>query len=241
MSKPRKSFGLFLAGRILRSLFVLLICVISAALFWRVFISGKLPKEMRRVAPNEVLHASAAEHGGELSAFTQKQGTATRGENNYGYFSVPRFVILPEAGQIQVVFRYNNSTLRATKEDFALDTVPQKGVEVYDVSLLLLRDLTPEDKSDNTDGSDTIEKVRIAPTSCTIATTGLYTYFLYTFDGISLENVPVIYFDIYFPNGEAVDYTKDPYGTLRLYHEESERINVSLSSAEKKAIAEFTP
>lgn len=164
MSKPKKSYGLFVAGRILRSLFVLLICVISAALFWRVFLSGRLPKEMRRVAPNEVLHASAGADG-SLSAFTQKQSTATRGVNNYGYFSVPRFVILPEAGQVQVVFRYNNSTLRATKEDFQLDAVPEKGAEVYDVSLLLLRDLTPENKEDNQDGSDTLEKVRIAPTS----------------------------------------------------------------------------
>ena len=78
MSKPKKSYGLFVAGRILRSLFVLLICVISAALFWRVFLSGRLPKEMRRVAPNEVLHASAGADG-SLSAFTQKQSTATRG------------------------------------------------------------------------------------------------------------------------------------------------------------------
>lgn len=240
MSKPKKSYGLFVAGRILRSLFVLLICVISAALFWRVFLSGRLPKEMRRVAPNEVLHASAGADG-SLSAFTQKQSTATRGVNNYGYFSVPRFVILPEAGQVQVVFRYNNSTLRATKEDFQLDAVPEKGAEVYDVSLLLLRDLTPENKEDNQDGSDTLEKVRIAPTSKTVATTGLYTYFLYTFDGVTLENVPVIYFDIYFPNGEPVDYSKAPYGTLRIYHEESERIAVSLSSAEKKAIADFAP
>lgn len=240
MSKPKKSYGLFVAGRILRSLFVLLICVISAALFWRVFLSGRLPKEMRRVAPNEVLHASAGADG-SLSAFTQKQSTATRGVNNYGYFSVPRFVILPEARQVQVVFRYNNSTLRATKEDFQLDAVPEKGAEVYDVSLLLLRDLTPENKEDNQDGSDTLEKVRIAPTSKAVATTGLYTYFLYTFDGVTLENVPVIYFDIYFPNGEPVDYSKDPYGTLRIYHEESERIAVSLSSAEKKAIADFAP
>ena len=53
--------------------------------------------------------------------------------------------------------------------------------------------------------------------------------------------MPVIYFDIYFPNGEPVDYSKAPYGTLRIYHEESERVAVSLSSAEKKAIADFTP
>lgn len=240
MSRPRKSYGLFLAGKLLKWLFVLLICVICAALFWRVFISGKLPGEMRRVAPNAVLH-NATEQYGELSAFTQKQGTTTRAEKNYGYFSVPRFVIFPEAGQIQVVFRYNNSTLRATKTDFGLDAVPPKGEEIYDVSLLLLRDLTPENKEDNTDDSETVEKVRILPTSRVIETTGLYTYFLYTFDGITLENVPVIYFDVYYPSGNSVDDTKESYGTLRLYHEESERIGVSLSSAEKKAIRDFVP
>lgn len=239
MSRPRKSYGLFLAGKILRFLFVLLISLICAALFWRVFISGKLPREMRRVAPNAVLHEAASK--GELSAFTQEQGTTTRGKKNYGYFAVPRFVIFPEAGQIQVVFRYNNSTLRATGEDFGLDAVPPKGEEVYDVSLLLLRDLTPDDKTDNVDGSETIEKMRIAPTSRIVETTGLYTYFLYTFDGISLEDVPVIYLDVYYPTDGTADYTEDPYGTLRIYHEKSERVKVSLSAAEKKAIADFAP
>lgn len=239
MSRPRKSYGFFLAGKILRGLFALLIAVICGALFWRVFFSGRLPKEMRRVAPNAVLHDTAA--AGELSAFTQEQGTTTRGEKNYGYFSVPRFVIFPEAGQIQVVFRYNNSTLRATKEDFGLDAVPPKGEEVYNVSLLLLRDLTPEDKTDNTDGSETIEKLRIKPTSHAVSTTGLYTYFLYTFDGVTPENILVVYLDIYYPVNGTVDYEKEPYGTLRLYHEESERVEVSLSAAEKKAIADFVP
>lgn len=236
---PRASYALHVTGKVIKALCSLVIIAVCAALLWRVFFSGRLPKEMRSVVPNAVLRAAYEETGGELSAFTQKQGTTTRGEQNYGYFSVQRSVIFPEAGQIQLVFRYNNSTLQATAKDYGLESAPEKGAEVYDVTLLLLRDLTPGDKSDNIDGSATLEEVRVFPTSRTVQTTALYTYFLYTFDGVSIRDVPVIYLDVYFPNGASVDYTAEPYGTLRIYHEESERLDVKLSGSEKKAIAAF--
>lgn len=236
---PRASYALHVTGKVIKALCSLLIIGICAALLWRVFFSGILPKDMRSVVPNAALRAAYEQNGGQLSPFTQKQGSTTRGERNYGYFSVQRAVIFPEAEQIQLVFRYNNSTLRATAADFGLDDTPEKGAEVYDVTLLLLRDLTPEDKTDNTDGSETLEQVRVFPTSHTVRTTALYTYFLYTFDGVSLLNVPVIYLDVYFPNGAPVDYGAEAYGTLRIYHEESERLDVRLSGGEKKAIASF--
>ena len=232
MSRPQRNYALFVSGKVLSALFSLLIFAICATLLWRVFFSGRLPKEMRKIQANEVLCAAAED--GALSAFTQEQGTTTRGEDNYGYFSVPRFVIIPEAEQIQVVFRYNNSTLEATARDFELDEEPEKGVEIYDVTLLSVRDLTPDDKDDNKDGSATLEKIRIAPTSKIVDTTALYTYFLYTFDGVSLENVITVFFDIYYPNGAPVDYEQDPYGTLRLYHEQSADIDVKISAKDLK-------
>ena len=45
----------------------------------------------------------------------------------------------------------------------------------------------------------------------------------------------VLYFDIYY--GERVDYEATPFGTLRLYHCESEWLSRTLTDDECKALA----
>ena len=235
MSKPRKSYALWITGHCLKGLFALLIFAVCALLVWRVFISGNPPKEMKRLAVNDKLTAAYAAHGEGLELYTQEQATVTRGEHNYGYFGIPRFVIVPQAGQVQVTFRYNNSTLEAIQKDLSLPEEPPRGVEIFDVSLVTVCDMTPEDKSDNADGSATLAQSRIAPTSRVIDTTMLYTYILYTFDGVDITPETVaVFFDVYY--GTQPDYTAAPMGTLRLYHCESANLPVDLSAKEEKAL-----
>ena len=238
MARPRKSYYLWIAGKVLSGLLMLGIFAMIFFLLWRVFFSGKIPKEVKGLSPNAVLAEVYAARGDEMLLQTQEQGTMTRGETNYGYFGVPQFVFIPEAAQVQVLFRYNNSTLEATARDFSLPAEPPRGEEIFDVTLLAVRDLTPEDKTDNQDGSKALGKERIKPTSNTITTTWLYTYILYTFDGVSVtDDTIAVFFDIYYEG--AVDYEKTPYGTLRLYHEESVWRPVALTSADKKALARY--
>ena len=235
MAKPRKSYRLWILGKVLYWLVGFAIFAMTAFLVWRVFFSGKIPKEVKGLAPNAVLAETYAARGEEMVLQTQGQGTMTRGDANYGYFGVPQFVFIPEAAQVQVLFRYNNSTLEATARDFSLPEEPPRGEEVFDVTLLAVKDLTPEDKSDNQDGSETLGKERIKPTSHTITTTWLYTYILYTFDGVTVtDDTITVFFDIYYKG--AVDYEKTPYGSLRLYHEESVWVPVDLTRADKKAL-----
>ena len=234
MARPRKSYYLWIAGKALHALIMLGIFAMIFFLLWRVFFSGNIPKEVEGLSPNAVLAATYTERGDEMLLQTQEQATVTKGESNYGYFGVPQFVFIPEAGQVQVLFRYNNSTLEATARDFSLPEEPPRGTEIFDVSLLAVKDLTPEDKTDNTDGSDALAEVRIKPTSYTVTTTWLYTYFLYTFDNVSVtEDTVVIFFDIYYK--DAVNYENPAYGTLRLYHAESPWLDVKLRAADKKA------
>ena len=240
MSKPKTSYKPWIAGRLVRLLFVLLIIAVWALLMWRIFISSKPPKEMDRLSPNAALSAAYSANGGQLSPYTQEQSTVTRGENNYGYFGVTRAVFVPEAGQVQVTFRYNNSTLKAVQEDYQLDAKPPRGEEIFDVSLLLMTDLTPEDRSDNVDGSETIAQTRIAPTDKRIDTTLLYTYILYTFDGVDVaDDTVAVFFDIYYQSD--VNYDAEPYGALRLYHSESPNLPVKITKKEQEAIAAYTP
>ncbi|MBE6580395.1 MAG: hypothetical protein E7650_02135 [Ruminococcaceae bacterium] len=236
MARPRKSYYWWIAGKILYGLLGLAIFVMVAFLLWRVYFSGKIPKEVKGVVSNERLVALYAEKGEDIELLTQEQATVTKGEENYGYFSVPQFVYIPEISQVQVLFRYNNSTLKYTQRDFELAERPARGTEVFDVSLVTITDQTPDDPTDNKDGSESLAKTRTAPTSHTVTTTALYTYFVYTFDDVTVkDDTLVLYFDIYY--GEAVDYEATPYGTLRLYHFESEWLSRKLTKDEASALS----
>ena len=237
MGKPRASFALWITGHVIKGLFSALIFSMCALLFWRVFFSGILPRDMKRLEPNAALK-QALDANGTLTLFTQEQTSVTRGEGNEGYFGVPRFVFITEADQVQVVLRYNNGTLKSIREDFGLDVVPARGERIFDTTLALITDLTPEDKTDNKDGDPNLKKDRIAPTTCTVDTTLLYTYYLLTFDNVKVaEDTLVVYLDIYF--GQDVSYDEQALGTLRLYHNEEPRIEEELSRKEQKAIAAF--
>lgn len=237
MARPRKSYYWWIAGKVLYGLVGLAIFVMVAFLLWRVYFSGRIPDEVKGLVPNERLTALYAAQGENVTLLTQEQATVTKAEHNYGYFSVPQFVYIPELSQVQVLFRYNNSTLKYTQRDLDLAERPARGEEVFDVSLVTITDLTPEDTSDNKDGSEMLAKTRTAPSEAPmITTTALYTYFVYTFDNVTVkDDTLVLYFDIYY--GEAVDYEAAPFGTLRLYHCESEWIPRALTADEKAALA----
>ena len=85
------------------------------------------------------------------------------------------------------------------------------------------------------DGSQTLKKQRLSPTSRVIDTTALYTYVLYTFDGIVMtDDTITAYLDVYYQ--ADVDYEKQAYGTLRVYHTQDEKLPVTLSRKEIKAL-----
>lgn len=228
MSKPKSSYTLWIAGYVIKGLFSLLIFAVCALLLWRVLFSQRAPKELRSLSPNPVLW-SVLEEGGDLTLLYQDgQVPYTQGEHNHSYFQLDWCYFIREADQVQLVLFYNDSTLERIKESYGLAEVPPKGEEVFNLLLTQYVDLTPNDKSDNTDGSAAIEKKEIAPTSCKMATTSLYTFALYTFDGVSLDDCIVVYLDILF--GENADVC----GTLRLYHEENNSTEKALTDREKR-------
>ncbi len=234
MARPRKSYTFFVVRLVLRAVLALFLALLTLFLLWRVFLSGRAPRALRGVAPNAVL-AAAMERDGDLTVFYQDEASVTRGTKDRGYFGAPYCRFIENAEEVQVLLRYNNSTLEHTREDFSLSETPPRGVPLFDTTLLLLIDLTPEDLSDNVDGSETVDKVRIAPVSAEYATTKLYTYCRLTFDGVRADGALIaVYLDMYYK--DAVDYTKEAYGTLRLYHVENERIAAPLSAKEKEKI-----
>ncbi|MBR2019586.1 MAG: hypothetical protein IKA05_04235 [Clostridia bacterium] len=221
-----------IAGWIVKSLFTLLIVAINVLIVWRVFFSANIPNSVGTLHVNDALREAYAENGGKITAQYQNQLTTTYGENNTGYFGVPEYFFIPEANQVQVVFRYNNSTLKHLAEDYGLSETPAKDGDYFDVTLLKVTDLTPHDETDSE-----VESIRLAPTGVKRDTTALYTYYRYVFDGVEIDESAVchVYLDVYYL--QDLNYEKTPYGTLLLYDQLHEWLPFDLSRADKKALA----
>ena len=190
---------------------------------WRAFISTIIPDEVDGLAPNAPLQAAwldAKERGEALQYFTQMQDETTTAEHNYSYFTAREVAFIEDANQIQLLFRYNNSTIRHLVQDYNLPEVPDRTADLYDVTLYVAYDLTPDDVTDNA-GNDpeSVRFERYYPTETRAASTLMYNYRRITFDGIDMnptENpVLAVYVDIYYVGD--VDYGKDSYGTLCIY------------------------
>ena len=212
---------------------------------WRAFISTIIPAEVDGLAVNAPLHAAwkaADEAGEELTYFTQAQSETTSAEHNYSYFTAKNVMFIEDANQIQVLFRYNNSTIRSLVEDYDLPAIPDRTSDLYDVTLYVAYDLTPADLSDN-DGNnpESVKFVRYYPTTTESAQTVMYNYRHFTFDGIDMtvtdNPVLAVYVDIYYK--EDIDYNKDSYGTLCIYDYASEKEYHKLDGDEVKALKEF--
>jgi len=186
---------------------------------------------------------------------TQEQNTITRTEKNYGYFSVADVVFVPEIEQLQILVKYNDSTLKALKSDYAEDfsmlgekEYPDSNKDWYDVTVVLARDLTPENKDDNL-GSDraSVELIRIKPTEISASMhTDRYSYRRLVFDNVPLDELTLaVYADFYYVgdiayNNEDFDiYSDTAYGTLCLYAFADKTLEVELTKDDIKAIENY--
>ena len=222
----------FLVGKIIKYSLIAFVIAINALVIWRVFFSANIPKKLDALQANEAICAAYAAHGEDLTLQYQDQYSVNYDKDREGYFGVPTYVFIPEANQVQLVFRYNNSTLRKLARDYGLEAIPDKNDALFDVTLLHVTDLTPADSTDNVQ-----EKLRIQPTTAERETTLLYTYYRYVFDGVTVDEAAAssIFVDVYY-NGD-LNYEQAPYGTLRLYNHLSPWFSRDLTAADKKALS----
>ena len=241
-SRTRESLPIRIMKILLKVICLTIIFGTIIFLLWRAFISTIVPKEVDGLAPNAPLHTAwqtAQEAGEELTYFTQEQNETTTAEHNYSYFTAKEVSFIEEANQIQVLFRYNNATIRSLAEDYDLPAIPDRHADLYDVTLYVAYDLTPGDLTDN-DGNDpeSVSFVRYYPTSVESASTLMYNYRRLTFDGVDMtvtdNPVLAVYVDVYYV--EDVDYEKDSYGTLCIYDYATEKEYYNLSKSDVKAL-----
>lgn len=234
-------------GRLLKFLIFCIILTVCILLLWRVFSTG-IPEEIEDLAINDKLTAAYSEEGEELYVFEQVYDDITRADRNAGYFGVPEAHFIPSANQAQIVFRYNNSTIKALAEDYSLPAVPDRREELFDISMVLYIDLTPANKEDNYDKNDEVVKtVRLLPSARSEkADSTLYNFYRYTFDlecaeepidlSALLESDTLIAVHIEVRYNGDLNYEATAYGALCIYDYRREDIPVELSKSEKKAL-----
>ena len=212
---------------------------------WRAFFSTAIPAEVRSLSPNPALrdaYEAALAEGRELTVFYQENqyDTTTVRDKNYSYFSAKEVRFIQEANQVQLLFRYNNATIRHLVEDYGLAEIPDRATELYDVTLYVAYDLTPADLTDNA-GNDpaSVKFVRYQATSSTAATSLLYNYRRLTFDGLDMTvtDTPIlaVYMDVYYLGD--LNYEADSYGTICIYDYLGEN---TYETPDKKEIAALT-
>ena len=214
---------------------------------WRAFFSTAIPAEVKLLSPNPALrdaYKAALAEGKELTVFYQESqyDTTTVRDKNYSYFSAKEVRFIQEANQVQLLFRYNNATIRSLVKDYELPEIPDRTTDLYDVTLYVAYDLTPDDVTDN-DGNDpdSVRFVRYYPTATQSATSLMYNYRRLTFDGIDMNvtdnPVLAVYVDVYYV--EDIDYEKDSYGTLCIYDYATKKEYCTLTKDEAEALRNF--
>ena len=220
-------------GRVVKWSISLLLCIICGILIWRVFSSGD-PKEVKYLTGNDALFEAYEEHGKDLILQYQMQDTITLAEYNRGYFSITQYVFIPEAKQVQLVFRYNNSTIKHVAQDYELGAIPDKSEDLFDLTLVTTTDRTPDNREDNADTAQ-LTMERYYPTSFERTETSLYTYYRFVFDNVEITpDMLYVFADIYYLGD--LDYEERPLGTLCLYDDESLWVDYKLSRTERKML-----
>lgn len=231
MGKPKSSYTLWILGHVVRFLFVLLLIGMITVLLWRVVFSQDPPDGFDQISGNDVLR-EALHANGKITVLTQDQVKYTEGADNYAYFNLDYCYFFKEADQVQLLLFYNNSTLEHLAEDRGLAAVPPRGEEIFSLKMTQYLDVTPEDHAKAGENDILTEERVLAPSRCEITTNSLYTFLRYTFDGVDLDaDTVVIYLDMC--------YEGESYGTLRLYHRESESRERLLSGKEQDIVLEM--
>ena len=215
---------------------------------WRAFISTIVPAEVKYLSANTPLkeaYEAALSKGEEVTVFYQESqyDTTTVRDKNYSYFTAKDARFIVEADQVQILFRYNNATIRHLVEDYGLAEIPDRAEDLYDVTLYVAYDLTPADLTDNA-GNDpaSVKFVRYHATSSEPAQSLMYNYRRMTFDGLDMTvtDTPVlaVYVDVYYLGD--LDYEAEPYGTICIYDYMAEITYETLTKQEIAALEKLS-
>lgn len=234
-------------AKIIGPIFTCTCLLVTLLIFLRICSQNKIPTEIDRLMVNDkILNATAEDN--ELTVIYQDlhiysdERDVRRDENgkkiaNAGkaYFAVPKAIFITDADQLQLILRYNNSTLKYLAEDYAdiCPEIPDRNEDVYDITVIKVTDLTPDDDTDN-DVPARLAEERFNVSDVKRAESGLHNFRRLTFDGIDLEGALKVYLCIYYKGD--VDYGEDPYATVILYDSQKPVLNYQLTKNDREAL-----
>ena len=187
---------------VLKSLIFLTSLCIYLFFFFRICSSND-PRAMQRIVWNETTVAAYQQDPAAFEALEQFPSAYMTVD---GSFWITNIVYLPEAKQLQVTVKYNDSTLRKLKEAIGSDySIPEEPFVYYLV----------DDKGNRYDEHSFIS-----------AEKSIYNYRRLVFENIDLTDVSIMYIKMESVDSAGVDGV--PRGSLAVWHEllETETRNV---------------
>lgn len=224
--------------KILRIVGWILFCSVLSVLMWRMCSNSNDPKSVSTIMVNDKLANIYSVQKDSMEIYYQNLDKFNRDEESYGYFAITQSIIIPEAEQVQIVFRYNISTLEYLAKDFPSDfpEVPDRNEDLFDVTLVKVVDLTPENTEDN-DNKDNLRFERYFSTDSVSDQTSRHNYTRLLFEDISCEDALTAYVCIYYKGD--LNYENAPLGNIPIYTSDKDQIRCKyiLTSDDKKAFA----
>ena len=242
-----------IAGKIIKYAALTVVFSVCAIIIWRIASSGD-PTSVKTLMVSDATYEAYTEENENLTVYYQNQLKMTRAEYNSGYFQVSQVAIIPAGDQIQLVLRYNNSTLRAIEDSlgFPKDKLLSRDDDLFEVSIVKATDLTPDRTDDNAfsakDYPESVKEERYYPSQMMSERKNLYNYRKFVFEDISVDELTLaLYVDIYYKgedkDGNAIvpNYEKGTVGsgTLCIYDYKSEDLTRKLTSRDRAALTEF--
>lgn len=236
------------ANKILTPVFTCVCLLVSVFIITRIFSQNAIPKDIKTVSVNDSLISAYKEKGEDMTIIYQdyeiystektvrKDESGKKIENaGKAYFAVPLAIFITDADQLQLILRYNNSTLEYLAEDYSeiCQSVPERSEDVFDITVVKVTDLTPDDLTDN-DKPGVLSEERFTVSDVTAAERRLHNFRRLTFEGIDLEGAMKVYLCIYYKGD--VDYAEEPYATVTLYQSAKEDIVYELTRNDMKAL-----
>ena len=130
---PNKSR--FPLGKIIKYIFYAFMACFVIALAFRLYTHSYYPSEMKKIYFNDVLteHYFATD---DFKAYTQEL-SYHYDDPDYkdNYFFAEHLIYIPEAKQLQVCLRYNNSALDKIAEKYKLEEIPEASPDLFSFSL----------------------------------------------------------------------------------------------------------
>lgn len=179
--------------RILVLCLVLALVALFGAVGFRIYIADHYPKPSTRIVFTEPLTAFYRADPDAFGAYTQRI-RVSYDDNKEGNFFAKNLIAVPDAGNLQITLRYNDSTLTTVASRYDLPAVPEAEEGLFSYSL------TVSYRTDDPDGSYRTYDVSYEKESEAY----MYHYIKLVFDGVDFTDAVWMRVDIRYADREEI-------------------------------------